>query len=131
MLKRLHLQNFTVFADADFAFGPGLNVIVGTNGTGKSHVLKVGYAVLNTATGRLKYNGPRKVDDLNSSSLYNGTRAAWGKHNWSMILGDKLKSVFRPEPYELTELVRHNAKEADLMVLFGSGTDMEIGRAHV
>ena len=45
MLKRLHLQNFTVFADADFEFGPGLNVLVGTNGTGKSHVLKVGYAV--------------------------------------------------------------------------------------
>lgn len=45
MLKRLHLRNFTVFADADFVFGPGLNVLVGTNGTGKSHVLKVGYAV--------------------------------------------------------------------------------------
>ena len=45
MLKRLHLQNFTVFADADFEFSPGLNVLVGTNGTGKSHVLKVGYAV--------------------------------------------------------------------------------------
>jgi len=45
MLKRLHLQNFTVFADADFQFGPGLNVLVGTNGTGKSHVLKVGYVV--------------------------------------------------------------------------------------
>jgi len=45
MLKRLHLKNFTVFADADFEFSPGLNVLVGTNGTGKSHVLKVGYAV--------------------------------------------------------------------------------------
>ncbi len=45
MLTRLHLQNFTVFADADFHFSPGLNVLVGTNGTGKSHVLKVGYAV--------------------------------------------------------------------------------------
>ena len=46
MLKRLHLKNFTVFADADFEFSPGLNVLVGTNGTGKSHVLKVGYAVV-------------------------------------------------------------------------------------
>lgn len=45
MLKRLHLRNFTVFEDADFEFGPGLNVIVGANGTGKSHVLKLGYAV--------------------------------------------------------------------------------------
>lgn len=45
MLKRLHLKNLTVFADADFEFGPGLNVLVGTNGTGKSHVLKIGYSV--------------------------------------------------------------------------------------
>ncbi|GAA4019049.1 hypothetical protein GCM10022408_36280 [Hymenobacter fastidiosus] len=43
MLKRLLIKDFTVFADADFTFGPGLNVIVGTNGTGKSHVLKLGY----------------------------------------------------------------------------------------
>jgi len=45
MLKRLHLKNFTVFADADFEFGLGLNVLVGTNGTGKSHLLRIGYAV--------------------------------------------------------------------------------------
>ncbi|RZJ62505.1 MAG: hypothetical protein EOO58_00450 [Hymenobacter sp.] len=45
MLKRLHLRNFTVFADAEFEFGDGLNVLVGTNGTGKTHVLKAGYAV--------------------------------------------------------------------------------------
>ncbi len=43
MLKHLHVQNFTVFADAEFAFSPGLNVVVGANGTGKSHVLKLGY----------------------------------------------------------------------------------------
>ena len=45
MLSRLHLHNFTVFEDADFNFSEGLNVLVGTNGTGKSHVLKVGYGV--------------------------------------------------------------------------------------
>lgn len=45
MLNRLHIRNFTVFEDANFEFGPGLNVIVGTNGTGKSHVLKLGYAM--------------------------------------------------------------------------------------
>jgi predicted ATPase len=45
MLKRLHLRNFTVFADAEFEFGEGLNVLVGANGTGKTHVLKAGYSV--------------------------------------------------------------------------------------
>ena len=44
MLKHLLVRNFTVFADAEFVFSPGLNIIVGANGTGKSHVLKLGYA---------------------------------------------------------------------------------------
>ncbi len=43
MLHSLHIRHFTVFRDADFAFSPGLNVIVGDNGTGKTHVLKLGY----------------------------------------------------------------------------------------
>jgi energy-coupling factor transporter ATP-binding protein EcfA2 len=43
MLKSLHIKQFTVFQDAQFEFTPGLNVIVGDNGTGKTHVLKLGY----------------------------------------------------------------------------------------
>lgn len=43
MLKTLHIRQFTVFRDASFRFSPGLNVILGDNGTGKTHVLKLGY----------------------------------------------------------------------------------------
>ncbi len=43
MLKTLHIRQFTVFQDARFEFSNGLNVIVGDNGTGKTHVLKLGY----------------------------------------------------------------------------------------
>ncbi len=46
MLERLSVENFTVFSKASFEFAAGLNVIVGENGTGKSHVLKLAYAVL-------------------------------------------------------------------------------------
>lgn len=46
MLKTLEMKNFTCFPEAKLEFSPGLNVIVGENGTGKSHVLKLGYAVL-------------------------------------------------------------------------------------
>lgn len=41
---RLTLQNFTAFADQTFEFVPGLNVLVGENGTGKTHVMKSLYA---------------------------------------------------------------------------------------
>lgn len=43
MLKTLHIRQFTVFQDVRFEFSPGLNVIVGDNGTGKTHLLKLGY----------------------------------------------------------------------------------------
>jgi hypothetical protein len=43
MLSRLTLSHFTVFKEASFEFGPGLNVLVGDNGTGKTQVLKLGY----------------------------------------------------------------------------------------
>ena len=43
MLKSLKLQNFTVFPEADLKFGKNLNVIIGENGSGKSHLLKAAY----------------------------------------------------------------------------------------
>ena len=43
MLKTLKISHFTVFGNVELTFSPGLNVIVGENGTGKTHVLKLGY----------------------------------------------------------------------------------------
>lgn len=51
-LTELKLRNFTVFEEADFSFVPGINVIIGENSTGKSHVLKALYAVLKEARDR-------------------------------------------------------------------------------
>lgn len=48
MLKTLHLQNFTVFPNARLEFSPGLNVLIGENGAGKSHLLKLGHSLLNS-----------------------------------------------------------------------------------
>ena len=43
--QSLLMQNFTAFQDASFDFVPGINVFVGENGTGKTHVMKVLYAM--------------------------------------------------------------------------------------
>jgi len=87
MLKRLHLRNFTVFADAEFEFGEGLNVLVGTNGVGKSHVLKAGYAVLRSLTSRLQ--------NWNSYSLDSPLTS--------------LNKIFRPIPANVNELIRRQS----------------------
>lgn len=46
MLKSAKFKNFTTVPNEEWYFGKGLNVIVGENGLGKSHVLKAIYALL-------------------------------------------------------------------------------------
>lgn len=43
-LKRVKLERFTAFKELGLEFSPGINVFVGDNGTGKTHLLKVCYA---------------------------------------------------------------------------------------
>ncbi len=101
MLQRLYVRDFTVFAEANFEFGPGLNVVVGTNGTGKSHVLKLGYAVLSSAITSLR--------KLRNKAAHNEQEVVSGNFEF-MQLEEKLKRVFRPAPYEIDELLRRNSE---------------------
>ncbi|GLX89990.1 hypothetical protein Pfra02_25590 [Pseudomonas fragi] len=41
MLKQLNIKEFTVFEEANLRFGKQLNVIVGENGAGKTHLLNL------------------------------------------------------------------------------------------
>lgn len=45
-LEVVTFQNFTVFADATLELCPGINVLIGTNGTGKSHAMKAMYSLV-------------------------------------------------------------------------------------
>jgi ABC-type lipoprotein export system ATPase subunit len=45
MLKKLSLDNFTTFQQAEFNFSKGINIIIGENSSGKSHVLKLAYSM--------------------------------------------------------------------------------------
>ncbi len=43
-LRRIRLERFTAFENLDLELSPGINVLVGANGTGKTHLMKVAYA---------------------------------------------------------------------------------------
>ena len=87
MLKQLNLKNFTVFTQADFQFSPGINVIVGENGTGKSHVLKLAYAVI--AESRSQFNKHTNAVDV-------ATEAKLRINNYL----EKILNVFRANSME-------------------------------
>ena len=42
-LTRIYLEGFTAFARLELELNPGINVFLGSNGTGKTHLLKVAY----------------------------------------------------------------------------------------
>lgn len=81
MIKTLSLSNFTVFVKATLNFSPCLNVILGENGTGKTHLLKLLYASL-AVSWELRHKSGADVPT---------------KAQWQTFLASKLVGVFRPE----------------------------------
>ncbi|EGV28124.1 putative ATP-binding protein [Thiorhodococcus drewsii AZ1] len=75
MLKKAHFKNFTRVPNDDWQFASGINVIVGENGLGKSHVLKAIYTLLKVQA---------DAKDLSKSTL-------------EKAYAEKLVAVLRPE----------------------------------
>lgn len=78
MLKRLAVRNYTVFTDAAIDWSPGINVIVGENGTGKSQLLKLAYSAAWVSAAQDK-------------------AARQTKEELQKRLADKLVAICRPE----------------------------------
>ena len=76
MLKSASFQSLTTVPNGTWQFADGLNVIVGENGLGKSHVLKVLYCMLKVQSGQ--------VEEFTRTSL-------------EKAYADKLVKVMRPE----------------------------------
>ena len=79
MIKRLETKNFTVFRNATLEFSPDLNVFIGENGTGKTHLLKLLYSIL-ACYGTAKCSSDGNVI----------------KQQLQQNMADKLIGVFRP-----------------------------------
>jgi ABC-type hemin transport system ATPase subunit len=97
-VTRLELRGFTVFDRADFDFSPGINVLIGENATGKSHVLKVMYAAL-----RSTLKDPETMDDA------------------ARAVTERLVEGFRPADDALGHLVRSGAPGVDVMLTADQG----------
>lgn len=81
MIKKAAIRNLTVFAETELEFGNNLNVIIGENGTGKTHLLKLLYSVLAVSfDARKKSHSP-----LPTKSMY------------QLQLAEKLVNVFKSE----------------------------------
>jgi hypothetical protein len=82
MIHKLTAKKFTVLRDAKITFSRGINLVIGSNGTGKSHVLK------------LAYTAARWSHEM---ALREKTQIRPDKATLQKELGKKLVGVFRCE----------------------------------
>ena len=54
-ITRLKLERFTAFEALDFRPSPGINVLVGANDAGKTHLMKVAYAACDVSKTRADF----------------------------------------------------------------------------
>ena len=92
MLESLTLRNFTAFSQAEFQFAAGLNVIVGENGTGKTHILKAAYSAIHVCAKGAKNAGSGDPT----------------KAHLQTSIASKLNAVFKPD--ELGRLARRDRR---------------------
>lgn len=83
-ITRLELRGLTAIEEADFDFASGINVFIGENGTGKTHVLKAMYSILRAIRG----------DPV-------------GRQGMAHHIKTRLAAVFRPDNGQVGRLVRH------------------------
>lgn len=90
-IKSISVENFTVFREKrKIGFCDGINVLIGANGTGKSHLLKLVYSVMKAAE-----NGHAR-STLEASSYENR-------------LALKLAGVFKPDDDGINRLIHRTA----------------------
>jgi AAA15 family ATPase/GTPase len=103
MIERLELRNFTAFTGVTLELSPKINVIIGENGTGKSHLLKAAYGLC--AGAPLFKNKP----DTSKEEL-------------EAVLTAKLMRLFMPLDDKLGKIHHQGASEqAYLSAMFAQG----------
>jgi energy-coupling factor transporter ATP-binding protein EcfA2 len=114
MLKTLTLKNFTVFSVARFQFGSRLNVFIGENGMGKTHLLKLLYSILAASWEQGRKPGAE----------------APSKNAFQPPLADKLVNVFRPESLGRLARRKQGRERCDIQTTFStSALNIDFGFA--
>ncbi len=88
-LIQIKLENFTAFAYLDQTLSQGVNVLIGVNGTGKTHLLKILYAACSITVGEDAEKG----------------------------FGQKLRNVFNPYEGRIGRLSRRDSKSANTKII--------------
>ena len=105
-VKQLSIKQFTAFEHVFFEFSPGINVFIGTNSTGKTHVIKLMYSLLKVC------EWSHLGQDITSRDII------------EQELAKKLQGVFQPE--RTGRLVRRKGRGNNSSIIDMTYADLEI-----
>ena len=89
-LKSVFIKNFGIFTDETLEFSPGINVFIGRNGCGKSHLLKLLYTLVKECGNPLENSSVLEAEKLDNR------------------LSSLLAKIFRPDGGHLGQLVQQD-----------------------
>jgi ABC-type ATPase involved in cell division len=114
-ITHIKVDNFTAFSNLDQSFSTGVNVIIGANGTGKTHLLKILYAACAVTVGEDKDKGFA----LKLRNVFNPYEGRMGRLSRRQTGSVKTKvSVTRQGGARLTaEFSNHTSKPEDVSVI--------------
>lgn len=106
-LRKLKVANFTVFNDLDVSFGSGMNVVIGANGAGKSHLLKLAYAI-------------------SAASYQAKQESRTTEQAFSALLEEKIMDVFRADQLENLVYGRNHPTQAQVSIAYNADENMDL-----
>ena len=107
MLTKLQCSNFTTFDEISIDFSPKINVLVGKNGTGKTHLLKTAYVLC--CGGQYRESG----------------KTAWNEKPEDIIAKDLIRT-FLPLDDSIRRLARKHIGYARLSAYFANDERIQI-----
>ena len=119
MIKHLLLKNFVAFTDLDIDFTPGINIIIGENGTGKTQLLK---AILALCGPEAHRNQPGEQFAHKLCRLYQPLTEQLGELRRAGMRGDAVLNATFASGQEVT--TRFNGIATEAKVSTGKGGDV-------
>lgn len=108
MIERIYLKNFTVFDELEMKLSPGINVIIGENGTGKTHLLKAIYT-MSSEFKHHPHNEPVDTDEVKT---------------W---MTERFLQVFKPLDGKLGKLRKSGVnKQAFIRISYPNGREFDV-----
>jgi DNA replication and repair protein RecF len=122
MIKQIALKNFRIFDEKTVDFQPGVNVILGENGVGKTSLLEAIYFTSFTKS----FKAPQDVDMVRQGEDYFQISSKWENSKYSAAQANYLKKKGKRFIFDEETMLRMSDVIGSFPVVFQSPEDFRV-----